>query len=148
VSAWTDLVKADPLPWLLDESTPAVRHLALRGLLDRAADDPEAVAARSAAMRTDPIASILAAQSAEGWWAKPGSGYSLKYTSTVWQLIFLDQLGADGDDPRIRAACEYLLGHAQSASGGFGASGAAVGRPPPSSVVHCLNGNLLRALIG
>lgn len=148
MSAWTDLVKADPLPWLLDESTPAVRHLALRGLLDRAADDPEAVAARSAAMRTDPIASILAAQSAEGWWAKPGPGYSPKYTSTVWQLIFLDQLGADGDDPRIRAACEYLLGHAQSASGGFGASGAAVGRPPPSSVVHCLNGNLLRALIG
>ena len=144
---WTDRVKSDPLPWLLEESTPAVRHLALRDLLDRAADDPEVVAVRAAAMRTDPIASILAAQDAEGWWVKPGAGYSPKYTSTVWQLIFLDQLGADGGEPRIRAACEYVLEHAQTGSGGFG-YGVGPSRPAPSSVVHCLNGNLLRALIG
>jgi hypothetical protein len=95
MAGWIDRVNSDPLPWLLDESTAAVRHLALRGLLDRAADNPEVVAARAAAMRADPIASILAAQNPEGWWAKPGPGYSPKYTSTVWQLIFLDQLGAD-----------------------------------------------------
>jgi hypothetical protein len=35
-----------------------------------------------------------------------------------------------------------------TSSGGFGISSAARGRPPPSAVVHCLNGNLLRALIG
>ena len=143
-----DRVKADPLPWLLDESTPAVRHLALRGLLDRAADDPDVTAARAAAMRTDPIASILAAQDAEGWWVKPGSGYGPKYSSTVWQVIFLDQLGADGDDPRVRKACRYVLDHSQSNGGGFGLSGSGPGRPAPSSVIHCLNGNLLRALIG
>jgi hypothetical protein len=148
MAGWTDRVKADPLPWLLDESTPAVRHQALRGLLDRAADDPEVVAAREAAMRTDPIASILAAQNPEGWWAKPGHGYSPKYTSTVWQVIFLDQLGASGDDPRIRAACEYVLDHSQSISGGFGALGSGLARPAPSGVFHCLHGNLLRALIG
>jgi hypothetical protein len=148
MAGWIDRVRTDPLPWLLDESTPAVRHLALRWLLDRPANDPEVFAARAAAMRVDPIASILAAQSPEGWWAKPGPGYSPKYVSTVWQIIFLDQLGADGDDHRIRAACDYLLNHAQSVTGGFGVSGAAVGKPPPSSVAHCLNGNLLRALIG
>jgi hypothetical protein len=27
----------DPLPWLLEPSTPAVRHVALRDLLDRSA---------------------------------------------------------------------------------------------------------------
>jgi len=148
MAGWVDRLRTDPLPWLLDESTPAVRHLALRGLLDGAADDPEVAAARAAAMHSDPIASILAAQNPEGWWAKPGHGYSPKYTSTVWQVIFLDQLGAEGDDPRIRAACEYILAHTQSAAGGFGYSGPAAGRPAPSSVVHCLNGNLLRALIG
>ena len=148
MAGWIDRVGADPLPWLLEESTPAVRHLALRGLLDRAADAPDVVAAKAAAMRTDPIASILAAQSPEGWWAKPGHGYSPKYTSTVWQVIFLDQLGADGDDPHIRAAYEYVLNHTQSSSGGFAFSGPASGRPAPSSAVHCLNGNLLRAMIG
>jgi hypothetical protein len=99
-------------------------------------------------MRSDPIASILAAQDPEGWWLKSGHGYSPKYTSTLWQVIFLDQLGADGDDARVRAACEYVLDHSQSTAGGFGYSGAGPARSVPSSVVHCLNGNLLRALIG
>ena len=148
VGGWIDRLRHDPLPWLLDESTPAVRHLTLVGLHDRSPGDPDVVAARAASMRADPIAAILAAQSPEGWWAKPGHGYSPKYSSTVWQVIFLDQLGADGDDPRIRMACEYVLDHAQSTGGGFGFSGARLARPAPSSVVHCLNGNLLRALIG
>jgi hypothetical protein len=148
VGGWIDRVKTDPLPWLLDEETPAVRHLALRDLLDRLIDDAEVVAARTAAMRADPISSILAAQNPEGWWAKPGRGYGPKYTGTVWQVIFLDQLGADGDDPRIRRACEYVLEHSQASSGGFGAWASGLARPAPSGVLHCLNGNLLRALIG
>ncbi len=149
MTAWTDRLRDDPLPWLLDPAGPAVRHLALRGLLDRPADDPEVVAARAAAMRSDPIAAILAAQSPEGWWAKPGPGYAPKYTGTVWQVIFLDQLGADPEDRRVRAACEHVLSHSVTPTGGFGASGVATaGAPPPSSVIHCLNGNLLRAVIG
>jgi hypothetical protein len=150
VDAWFDRVKFDPRPWLLEESDPAVRHLALRDLLDRPAADSEVVDARAAAMRAAPIAPILDAQNAEGWWIKPGHGYSPKYTGTVWELIFLDQLGADGADPRIRAGCEYLIAHAQTGSGGFGALTGNPGSsaPEPSSVIHCLNGNLLRALIG
>ena len=46
----------DTVAWLLEESAPAVRHATLRDLLDRAADDPEVVAARAAAMRAEPIA--------------------------------------------------------------------------------------------
>ena len=122
-----------------------MRHLALRSLLGRAADDPDVVAAREVAMRTDPIAGILAAQNPDGWWSKPGHGYSPKYTATVWEIIFL---GADGADPRVRTACEYLLTHTQAASGGFSFRGSGTGRPEQSGVAHCLNGNLLRALIG
>lgn len=136
------------IDWLLDGAEPAVRHRALRELLGRTADDPEVMAAREAAMRTDPIASILAAQDADGWWARPGPGYLPKYTSTVWQLIFLDQLGADGADPRVARACEHVLEHTTTSAGGFGAVSSGGGRPAPSTVVHCLNGNLLRALIG
>jgi len=145
---WRRVLRTDPLPWLLDPAAPAVRHLALRDLLDRPVDDPEVVAARAAAMAADPIAGILAAQQPEGYWEKPGAGYATKYRGTVWQLIFLDQLGADAGDVRIRRACEYVLGHSIAPSGGFGASGQLHTAPPPSAVVHCLNGNLLRAVIG
>ena len=135
------------LAWLLEPSDAAVRHLALRQLLGRSSADPEVAQARAAAMVSAPIAPILAARNPEGWWVKPGGGYSPKYTATVWNLIFLDQMGADGDDDRIRAGCEYVLNHAQASTGGFGASGA-IGQTPPSRAIHCLNGNLLRALIG
>ncbi len=142
-------LRADPLDWLLEPKDPAVRHLALRQLLDLPADDPDVAASRRAAMVADPIASILAAQEADGHWEKPGPGYATKYRGTVWQLIFLDQLGADPEDTRVRRACEYVLAHSQADNGGFGASGVAgAGSPPSSRVIHCLTGNLLRALIG
>ncbi len=146
---WRDRLRGDPLPWLLDEANPAVRHLALRALLGRAADDPDVRAAREAATRAEPIAAILAAQDPAGWWEKPGHGYASKYRGTTWSLIFLDQLGADPAEPRVRAACAYVLAHSQARTGGFAASGVArEAPPPPSTVIHCLNGNLLRALIG
>lgn len=143
-----DQLPGDPVAWLLDGEEPAVRHRALRELLGRAADDPDVVAARALAMRTDPIAAILAAQDAAGWWARPGSGYLPKYTATIWQVVFLDQLGADGNDPRIRTACEYVIEHTQTSAGGFGMVFRGEAIPPPSMTIHCLNSNLVRALIG
>lgn len=147
---WQAMLKYDPLPWLLEEETPAVRHLALRQLLDQPENAPEVRQAREAAMRTTPIADILAAQQPKGFWVKAGPGYAPKYQGTVWQVIFLDQLGADGGDKRVQAACEYVLAHSQTETGGFGASGSKekTSPPPPSHAIHCLNGNLLRALLG
>jgi prenyltransferase/squalene oxidase-like repeat protein len=119
-------------------------------LLGRPKDDSDVRASQRAAMRAEPIATILGHQQPEGFWAKPGPGYSPKYLATVWQLTFLDQLGADPDDRHVRAACEYVLGHAQAENGGFGASGSKddTAPPPPSRAIHCLTGNLLRALLG
>jgi hypothetical protein len=149
VPGWQARLRGDPLPWLLDPAAPAVRHLALRELLGRSPEDREVVEARNAAMSAEPIASILAAQQPEGFWEKPGAGYATKYRGTVWQLIFLDQLGVDPADERVQRACAYVVAHSQAATGGFGASGRIDGQaPPPSAVIHCLNGNLLRALIG
>jgi hypothetical protein len=124
--------------------------MTLRVLVGKPPDDPEVRAALAAAMQARPIADILAAQHPDGYWVKPGSGYSPKYTGTVWQLIFLDQIGADPSDSRVQAACEYVLSHTATEVGGFGASGSKddMRLPPPSSAIHCLNGNLLRALIG
>jgi len=146
---WLDHVRADPRPWLLDPASPAVRAAALERLLDRPPDDPEVLAARRAASAVDPIRAILDAQRPDGAWEKPGPGYSPKYTATVWQVIFLDQLGADPTDERVRKACDHVLRLTVTPAGGFGASGVARDAPPPPSrAIHCLNGNLLHAMIG
>lgn len=131
-------LKADPLPWLLDPETPAVRHLALRQLLDEPQDSPLVRRARAAAMRTDPIVSILDAQEPEGYWVRPGNWYGPKYKGTVWSLAFLDQLGADPRHPVIRRACRHVLEHTAAPSGGlsWGAN---------DSPLHCLHGNTLRS---
>ncbi len=149
MSDWQSLLHRDPLPWLLEPNNPAVRQQTLLHLLDRPPDDPEVAEARSAAMSAEPIRSILAAQQPAGFWEKPGPGYATKYRGTVWQVLFLDELGADPRHPQVRAGAEYVLAHSQTSSGGFGASGVeSVTPPPPSAALHCLNGNLLRALLG
>lgn len=137
--------------WLLmpDGENPGVRYRALRELFGRPPDDQETKAALAAVMSSGPVPAILAAQHPDGYWLKPGPGYATKYQGTTWQLLLLRELGADGADARVAASCEYVLGHAQTTTGGFGFSGRGdLKRPPPSSVVHCLNGNLLYALIG
>jgi hypothetical protein len=141
MDTWRQTLNKDPLDWLLEPDNPAVRHRALRWLLDEPEDSPEVRAALAAAMATDPISTTLAAQDRGGYWVKPGPGYSPKYTGTVWSLIFLDQAGADPNDERIREGCAYVLEHTRASCGGFGYDGANGG------VVHCLNGNLLAALI-
>ncbi|MGD2079325.1 MAG: nitrogen fixation protein NifH, partial [Chloroflexota bacterium] len=131
------------LQWLLeaDPDNPGPRYFALRELLNLPEDDPEVAAARAAIMAQGPVPIILDAQQAEGFWVAPGPGYGPKYRGTVWQIIFLAQLGADGGDSRVRAGCQYVLAHSRSRHGGFSATGT------PSGMVHCLEGNLCAAMI-
>jgi hypothetical protein len=140
---WKSLLNADPLPWLLepDEANPGVRYFALRDLLDRPVDDPEVVAAQDAVMRAGPVPAILDAQYPDGYWMKPGPIYSPKYRGTVWQVLFLAQLGADGCDDRIRRTVDYVFEHGQAESGAFAMSGT------PSTAIYCLWGNVTRALL-
>jgi hypothetical protein len=145
---WLERVRVNPLPWLLEYDTPAVRAATLQRLLDESPDAPQVRETRAAAMDSDPIKSILAAQDPAGWWAKPGPGYAPKYRGTVWQVIFLDQLGADARHPQVARACDYVLDRTVAPGGWNGASGIArEAQPLPSRMIHCLNGSLLRALI-
>jgi hypothetical protein len=146
---WEEHLSSVTIEWLLESDNPPVRYMTLRDLLDSSDHDSTLVTARVAVMEYAPIQASLDAQYPEGFWVKPGPGYSPKYRATVWQVIFLEQMRADGCDPRVRRACEYVLEHTQTESGGFGCSGVRTNRPPPPSrVLHCLNGNLVRALLG
>jgi len=131
---------AEALTWLLEADNPSARYLALTGLLDRPADDAEVRSAQAAIPGWGPARAILDAQWPEGYWMHPGVGYSPKYKATVWQVIFLAQLGA----PRTEAidrACTYVLDHARLPSGQFTADKTVKG------AILCLGGNLLRAML-
>jgi hypothetical protein len=142
---WQERLKGDSLAWLLepDSDNPSIRHFALRDLLDRPVNDPDVIAAQSEIMTSGPVPVILEAQHPEGYWQQPGGGY-LKYRGTVWQIMLLGELGADPSDERVQRGCEYLLSHSIASNGGFAASNT---KAVPSGVIHCLNGNLLYALI-
>ena len=145
MNQWRSFLNDDPLPWLLepDPDNPGVTYFALRELESRPAEDPAVREAQAAVMSTGPVPAILDSQYPDGYWVKPGGGYSPKYRGTVWQILFLAELGADPADERVQRGCEYLLGHSIAANGAF----SCLQRPVPSGSIPCLNGNMLYALL-
>jgi len=135
------------LDWLLEASDPGVRFFALRDLLGAPPNDKDLLAARRATVRRSPVRDILEAQDRKGYWVKPGTGYTPKYTSTAWQVIFLGQLGADGEDSCVRRGGDYVLDHSRTTLGGFTAMGGFSEAPKPAGMVHCLQGNLAASLL-
>jgi hypothetical protein len=133
-------MKKNSIEWLLEPDDTGVRYLALRDLVrDRSR---ELKAAQTKAHREGPIAGIMDKMERDGYWVKPGAGYSPKYTGTVWSVILLAQLGASVDmDKRIAAACSYVLEHSLTHDGHFTINGL------PSGTVDCLQGNLCGSLL-
>ncbi len=141
--SWKTQLRKDSLPWLLEPDNPGVRYLALRDLLDFSPDDRELKSARRAAHKEGPIATVLSKMNKEGYWVRPGPGYNPKYSSTVWSIILLAQLGASvHEDKRIEQACKYLLDQ-MAAGGQFTTSSSGA----PSGTIDCLQGNLCWSLM-
>jgi len=99
--------------------------------------------------REAPVEAILAEQLPDGHWVRRDQFYTAKYRGTVWNLVILAELGADGADPRVRAACEAVLRDAQDPdSGGFSQHrGKRAGGGLPSEVIPCLTGNMVFSLV-
>ena len=128
------------LDWLLEPNGSGIDYLVMRDLTDTG--EKELTAVRTRVHREGPIANILYKMNPEGYWEKPGPGYLPKYTSTVWSLLLLSQLGASIDaDERISEACSYYLDHAMTEHGQISANGT------PSQTIDCLQGNMLTALM-
>jgi len=137
---WTSLLKADPTPWLLEPDNPSVRYFTLTDLLERSPSDPEVRQTKAAIMASEPVQKILDAQYPAGYWVKPGIGYSPKYRATVWQVMFLADLGTT-HTAHIEKACEHIFEHAQRPDGAF------IANKGKRGAVICLSGNLLRSLL-
>jgi len=139
---WRDQLKGDPFPWLLEAEDPGPRYLTLRDLLDTPSNSSEMIDAEKKAHTDGPIAAILDKMHPDGYWEKPGPGYSPKYRSNVWSLILLAQLGASMEmDGRIIKAINYYLENAINPDGQISHSSA------PSGTIDCLQGNMCNALL-
>jgi hypothetical protein len=96
------------LCWLLEEDNPPVRLLTLTRLLHRPETDAEVREARARLMTYSVTQGILA--HSKQFWQEDDRAY-WKYTGTYWQVIFLGQFLADGQDPRIAGGVRDLLAH-------------------------------------
>ena len=141
MSNWKEKLNGDPVPWLLetDECQPAVRYFTLRDILCRDENDKEVKAAKAAIMTSGPVPVILEAQHPEGYWGKQPS-----CTGTMSALVYLAELGADRNDPRVRTACEILL--SRYIDNGGGLRGLSL-QGTPSDFNYCTAGIMGAALI-
>jgi hypothetical protein len=146
---WRSYLKADPTEWLLEEDNPSVRYFTLTDILDKPEGTPEVSSAKKAIMTNGTVPKILAKMNNGGYWETPSSFYTAKYKGTVWQLITLAELGADPADPRVKAACEFILQNSQhTESQGFSMAHAEkTGGGRQSGVIPCLTGNMVYSLI-
>ncbi|UCB42003.1 MAG: hypothetical protein JSV77_05875 [Dehalococcoidales bacterium] len=145
---WKSALNADPTNWLLEQDNPSARYFTLVDLMDTPEDDPEVQQARQAIMESGVVPRILAKQEEGGNWEPPHRFYTGKYRSTVWQLIILAELAADGNDERIRKSCDFILEISQDrTSGGFSTRGSVQDGGDPSRVIPCLTGNMVWSLM-
>jgi hypothetical protein len=140
---------SEVIDWLLEEENPSVRYFTLRDLLGRPEKGADVKGARRDIMGEGVVPRILARQNPDGSWAEPLKFYRNKYKGTVWQLIILANLGADGADPRVRKAGEYIFRHSQHRESGGFSTDFSVTKDGGSDawVVPCLTGNMVWSLI-
>jgi hypothetical protein len=145
---WKTRLRADPTGWLLGEDNPSVRYFTLRDILDKPENDPDVKKARNEIMTTGVVPRMLEKQNNDGSWGVPEDFYiRAKYKGTVWNIITLAELGADGKDKRIRKAAEFILARSQDKqSGGFACQSCEDGGDH-ERVIPCLTGNMVFSLI-
>jgi hypothetical protein len=149
MESWKTYLHADTTEWLLETNNPSVRFVTLRDLLDKPETNSEVKKAKQEIMNTGVVPAILEKQKDKEYWEDPDRFYTAKYKGTVWQLMILAELWADGVDDRIRNACEFILSHSQDReSGGFAYSTSSKkGGGRHNEVIPCLTGNIVFSLI-
>ena len=129
--------------WLLDESQPSVRYLALTGLLGKGEGDSEVKAARRNITKLGWAKEILDMRAPSGYWGGEQNLYRPKYMSTNWMLLILSDLGLTKADAGIGKTCEGWMKRFSAEDGGFDSS--AKGSPKHGHL--CITGNTARALV-
>src|SRR5512133_2807007 len=98
-------IPAPTLEWLTAAENPAVAVRTRRVLLGEP-QSPELDALWARRNEYEPVARILDAMRDDGSWADQSKNY-IKYTGSLWQIHFLGELWANGDDERVKCAATY-----------------------------------------
>lgn len=145
----TNLLDDKTLDWLLEKNNPSVRYFTLRDILKLEPKDKVLVEAKKAIMTQGIVPEILSLEHDDGYWTEADKFYTAKYKGTVWQLMILAELGASGDNEKIKKACEFILLNAHTGEKGAFAMKRSKkeDRGLTSEIVPCLTANMVWALI-
>ena len=146
---WKSYLKKDSTEWLLEPDNPSVTYLTLTEILGKPENNSQVKKSKIDIMKKGPVPKILAKQNDEGYWGIAEDFYMRsKYKGTVWSLIILAELGADGRDERIKKTCEFLLKISQDyESGGFSHRGNFNSGGNHNDIIPCLSGNMVWTMI-
>jgi len=109
MSDYLKKLQADPREWLLQKDNPSARYLTLLHFCGSRKDFLEVVSAKKAIMRSPEVRKILSLQNEEGGWEGNPDSFGPASRSTIWQLIFLAELGADEGNRKIKKAANLIL---------------------------------------
>jgi len=148
VEKWKSYLKSDPTEWLLEEHNPSVRYFTLIEIMNQNESDSKVKEAKEKIMAEGIAPKILSKQKDGGYWEMAENFYiRTKYKGTVWQIIALAELGADGRDKRIQKTCEFILENSQDKSSGSFAYYNNGNGGDQNKILPCLTGNMLWSLI-
>ncbi|MGE4584642.1 MAG: nitrogen fixation protein NifH [Sphaerochaeta sp.] len=145
---WSMHLRADLLPWLLEESNPSVRYYTLTDLLGLPEDDVQVAASHKQIMESGYVPALLEVMQREAYRNRYPYFYTDKYKGLVWSLLTLAEHGCELT-AQVKAQCEYMFEHAQEPiDGGFSMHASArQGGGRMTEVIPCLTGNMAWALI-
>lgn len=124
---WLDLLKRDPVPWLLDPVNPSARLLTLRHLFKRPESALQEENARLLAW--SPIVVLREHWDAINFWGREHDPYFGGALGNFGSLYLLTQLGLSRI-PEVEPACENLLNQGRDENGRFSTGNAAIDSVP------------------
>jgi hypothetical protein len=130
------VIPQSTIDWLTEPDNPAVSVLFQREFLGASEDETAELWARR--NEYEPLAHILQAQDPIGYWLPPDQDYQ-KYHGNLWQIVFLGELWANPEDPRVRRGLDYGLIR-QHETGAWGVTRAT------STEAPCLTANVGRSI--
>lgn len=144
-----ELTDGNTVDWLLEKDNPSVRYYTLTQLMNRPEGDDVVSESKNNIMKTGIVPAILSEQNEGGFWGSPERFYTDKFRGTVWQMMILAELGANGNDNRVKRMTEFILENSQerNESGFSYRRSEKTGAGIASGVIPCLTGNMVWSLI-
>ncbi|MDQ7029261.1 MAG: hypothetical protein Q9O62_05500 [Ardenticatenia bacterium] len=107
--AWWQHLRGKPFYHLLSKEHPAAWAFTLQHVMTRPRRTPTMAEANLALRQWPLVRRVLDKMHPEGWWERPDTLWSPRYTSTLWRLRLLAEFHVPGTDERIATATDRLL---------------------------------------